>query len=589
MNTKQKEIINKFYEAYLLGKENLKQAIYERIEELEKNTNWKRELQCDNSNIIEGYISKEKTIFCGIDNTIIFDDEEIYYLFFINLFNDNFNINGKVYPKIKSTIIITSKQYFGSWDGKKEERLYRRMDNYSTKNSQNLIRLSKFKQTGMDFCLEKALFVQNIMAILDIKTYLIYSNVKTDKYDNYERHAFNIIKFSGKTRIFDISLGLYAIYKKDKLIKEELNDTELYPNDIHRIAYGSLVKINDIGYGFGYYDNLFLRILQSRAFNTEYDNKYLNTVIGVKRNLKREEETISSNTVMAHLLLPLITFEEKLKELVAKNDGSLEKYIDEIYLKSIRGFSQEESKAMSFIVKPEIRSIKYKGKETKLVILKLPMSDRRIYKYESKYAAIVLDDKFPRYFNLTYGYPDKKIDSKECVLYEVINSIGINIEVLPNDEINTFVDAIIKEINKEDNIMEREFENTIFKDFFDFGFKSRIYKLALDIYNKKIMKPSFINNNVIKFKTKISCKECNAYLDEINEFPTTYNKNEYLGYFNSYTMNFKCEYIQNQTVCPFRVLCCIQNLLKNTNISVKYVLEKLIALQEERELKNEKV
>ena len=137
-----------------------------------------------------------------------------------------------------------------------------------------------------------------------------------------------------------------------------------------------------------------------------------------------------------------------------------------------------------------------------------------------------------------------------------------DIEVLPNDEINTFVDAIIKEINKEDNIMEREFENTIFKDFFDFGFKSRIYKLALDIYNKKIMKPSFINNNVIKFKTKISCKECNAYLDEINEFPTTYNKNEYLGYFNSYTMNFKCEYIQNQTVCPFRVLCFIQNLLQ---------------------------
>lgn len=97
MNKKQKEIINKFYKAYLKGEKSLKSIIQEKIKELEENDNWKRELNYE-CVIFEGYISKSKYFHC-CDGKITVDDEEIYIIFLNNLFNSKFNINGKVYPK----------------------------------------------------------------------------------------------------------------------------------------------------------------------------------------------------------------------------------------------------------------------------------------------------------------------------------------------------------------------------------------------------------------------------------------------------------------------------------------------------------
>lgn len=596
MNKKQKEIINKFYKAYLKGEKSLKSIIQEKIKELEENDNWKRELNYE-CVIFEGYISKSKYFHC-CDGKITVDDEEIYIIFLNNLFNSKFNINGKVYPKIKNSVINTLEQYFGKFKVKNKEKIYIRRDNYSDNETNNVIGISKFKNTGIDLCLEKAMLVQNLLSIIDIKTYFVTTNVTyiNDPNDKYEAHAFNIIKFCGKTRMFDCSLGLYDVYDKNgNFVKVDIYDEELYHNDLHRIATGSVINIDGISYGMGCRNNWFLRILQTRIFDTEYDNEYLNKVIGGKRALKREKEVFSTTTTMAHLILPQIFTNNlkeyiKLKEMIDKNDGSLEEYINKKYLIFMKGCSKKSSNKFEFYVKTKIEDVEYKGKKTKMVILKLPMADRRIYKFESKFAGIVLDDKFPRFFILNYGYPHKKIESKDCTLYEVINGMSIVVDVLKDEKIDTFCDSIKKEINKKDTILERKFEEELFEEFFDMKFDSRTYKLALDIYNKDLMKADLETSSLkIKFKTKISCKKCNLYLGIIDEFPTAYVKDDYLGYFDICALNFMCEFVKSELVCPFRFLCFIESLIKNTNIPEKYVLEKLIKLQEKREKDNEEI
>lgn len=79
------------------------------------------------------------------------------------------------------------------------------------------------------------------------------------------------------------------------------------------------------------------------------------------------------------------------------------------------------------------------------------------------------------------------------------------------------------------------------------------------------------------------------YLGIIDEFPTAYVKDDYLGYFDICALNFMCEFVKSELVCPFRFLCFIESLIKNTNIPEKYVLEKLIKLQEKREKDNEEI
>ena len=604
MNKNQKQILKKFYDAYLTGEDSLRKAIKERIDMLEKDTNWKRELVDPSSEIYSGYIPKGKGLYLLDVDTIEFDDDEIYYLFLTNLFGNKFNLNGKVYNLIKESLLKTSIQYFG------ETKIdnFTRIQREETYINDNMNKLSNFKNKGVAFCLEKALFVQNIMSLIGIKSYYISNIIRIDG-DEWGRHAYNIINYDGKVRLMDIMAGKAYTYKNGNCIKEDIWDTGLYLNDIHRIAKCQTieVKIWDkykyvngkvkykptiIHYGnIGNEEKLFRKSLRYRTIDKEVDNEFLNKVIGSKRNLMKEKEIFGANTIMAYLILPIDIVDNfdtynYLKYLVI-NKGDIQAYLNYVYIKAVNPNARNSSNMPQFNIEYIVKDINYKGKATKMLILKLPMSDRRKYKFETIYTAIIFDDTFPRVFNLTYGYPTQEKESKDVVLHEVLNRMHFPIEPLKDTTIDTFAQRIQQEIDNDECILERSLD-TYIDEFFDMKCSAYTYKLALDIYNKGLMRSDFTQSkNKVKYYTKISCNKCNLYCKEIDEFPTAYVKEEYMGYTNIYSGNINCEFIRINMVCPFRLLCYIERLLLNTKITPDKILNKLIQIQMKRENNDE--
>lgn len=166
-------------------------------------------LVSDNEN--NGFFAPEDIVYINrmFGNAIKLDDREVYYDFFSNL-NYNFkNITDKSEGFIiMSSVIKTVYQYFGMFDFENNKR-FELTDSYFDKDD-NLVVPSIKTLKGMNSaaCVEYSSLAHNLWLMTGVTSYYVLT--KDTYIDNSDDgHAFIIIEYDNKYKIFDMAQGIY--------------------------------------------------------------------------------------------------------------------------------------------------------------------------------------------------------------------------------------------------------------------------------------------------------------------------------------------------------------------------------------------
>ena len=194
-----KEIIN------TKNEEEKKQKIDKLIEKLEENSE------------VNGFFKAQDkvsiNIFCGFR----LDDKEIYYLFFNRLekiYNSlltklHKDIDGfTIFSAIKETLTI----YFRN-DLKDAMRERMNLTAIVADEDDNFIppSIRVLKDTGCGMCAEKSSIAHNLWLMCGKKSYYFTSKSVFVNGNNPDGHAFCIVEYDNKFRIFDSALGNYGM------------------------------------------------------------------------------------------------------------------------------------------------------------------------------------------------------------------------------------------------------------------------------------------------------------------------------------------------------------------------------------------
>lgn len=202
------------------NEEELKRAIDERLDELYSNSQERRLVGYENTLPLKGFIPRETIIDNGGSYYYIKNNDYIYE--FINELREN-NITDE--NKILKSIYYFLNKYFGI-DGDEERRLD--IFNQNT-NGNDYPDISVLKGKNAAMCSERAAIAQNLFSFLGIESYYISGKIDTRKEQG--EHAFNIIKYNGKTVIYDATRDV-PLYKGDKIVAYRYYLQEIESNQI---------------------------------------------------------------------------------------------------------------------------------------------------------------------------------------------------------------------------------------------------------------------------------------------------------------------------------------------------------------------
>ena len=182
-------------------KQTRQTKINELLDRLEKNSK------------TNGFFKKDDLVSIDLFHGFKIDDKEIYYLFFNTLektrkFLQEQGLKDKdnfaIFLSIKETIDL----YFG-----KDKISHNRERFHFTEilADEEIPSIKRFKNSGFAMCAEKSSVAHNLWLLCGKKSYYIVSKFIEVSVENHDAHAFCIVEYDGKFRIFDPALGNYGM------------------------------------------------------------------------------------------------------------------------------------------------------------------------------------------------------------------------------------------------------------------------------------------------------------------------------------------------------------------------------------------
>ena len=172
---------------------------------------------------------KENTGFFGFDDYICIkpmpstcfkiDDMEIYYDYFKNLAKNKDKMAGKTTGVIcRDTIFETVLKYFGEFDGDQVRRHKLTSTYYDEDDNFVVPSVKILKNQNASSCIEYASVAHNLWLLTGVKSYFISSKDTIFKNkNNFDGHAFNIVEYGGKFKLFDIANNVTCVFKFDPI------------------------------------------------------------------------------------------------------------------------------------------------------------------------------------------------------------------------------------------------------------------------------------------------------------------------------------------------------------------------------------
>lgn len=198
-----------------------------------------------------GFFGKEQEVRISKGNGVLFNDKEMYYQFFDTLRNfSELNKNEQFTEGaiIKKAIEETEKAYWGGWGTNKHTRLKKTRMEFTDDGDIQRPSISNLKGQNCSACVERAAMAHNLWLLTGKTSYYIVvqpeeCNFDTTADDEYkgDAHAFSIVEYDGKYRLFDLSM--------DNICMLQGNPIEDIENGIPLKVEGPTVK------NPGYYAN----------------------------------------------------------------------------------------------------------------------------------------------------------------------------------------------------------------------------------------------------------------------------------------------------------------------------------------------
>lgn len=172
---------------------------------------------------------KENTGFFGFDDSICInallncrfkiDDREIYYEYFKNLAKNKDKIPEKTTGVLcLYTIAETVIKYFGEFNGDQRRRHDLTSTYYDEDDNFVVPSIKILKNQNASSCIEYAAVSHNLWLLTGVKSYFIVSKDTIFKNkNNFDGHAFNIVEYGGKFKLFDIANDVTCVFKFDPI------------------------------------------------------------------------------------------------------------------------------------------------------------------------------------------------------------------------------------------------------------------------------------------------------------------------------------------------------------------------------------
>lgn len=164
-----------------------------------------------------GFFKSQDKVAINIFSGFRIDDKEIYYDFFkrlrkiynLLLKSEKKEIEGfAIFSAIKETIQV----YFGN---DKKDAMRERMNLTAIVADENddfiPPSIKVLKDSGCGMCVEKSSVAHNLWLMCGKKSYYITSKSVFVNENNHDGHAFCVVEYDNKFRIFDAALGNYGL------------------------------------------------------------------------------------------------------------------------------------------------------------------------------------------------------------------------------------------------------------------------------------------------------------------------------------------------------------------------------------------
>lgn len=165
--------------------------------------------------------TKQEVLISALHNNVVFfNDKEMYYQFFDTLRSfSKLNKDGQQFSEgaiIKKAIEETEKAYWGGFGCHRDTRLAKTKaevvdDEYKIPSISNL------KGQNCSACMERAVMAHNLWLLTGKTSYFLNVSAsecdfeqESDEYKN-DGHAFSIVEYDGKYRLFDLSMNNFCI------------------------------------------------------------------------------------------------------------------------------------------------------------------------------------------------------------------------------------------------------------------------------------------------------------------------------------------------------------------------------------------
>ena len=158
-----------------------------------------------------GFFGKDDIIYINrlYGNAFKIDDNEIYHLFFKNLDNSfkTFKDIKKSGAIVMTTIMNTVYEYLGKFDGDMKKR-FALTESYFDENDNLVVpSIKTMKNQNASVCVEYSSLAHNLWLLTGVKSYYVLS--KDAKFEGSDDgHAFVIVEYGGKCRLFDLAQGV---------------------------------------------------------------------------------------------------------------------------------------------------------------------------------------------------------------------------------------------------------------------------------------------------------------------------------------------------------------------------------------------
>lgn len=164
-----------------------------------------------------GFFRREDKVSINIFSGFRINDKEIYYDFFkrlkkiytLLLKSEKKEIEGfAIFSAIKETV----ESYFGK---DKKDAMRERMNLTAIVADENddfiPPSIKVLKESGCGMCVEKSSIAHNLWLMCGKKSYYISSKAVFVNANNHDGHAFCVVEYDNKFRIFDAALGNYGL------------------------------------------------------------------------------------------------------------------------------------------------------------------------------------------------------------------------------------------------------------------------------------------------------------------------------------------------------------------------------------------